>query len=322
MKIVVVGGGSIGARHLRNLCRLEAGVLALVEPDDARRARLTDECRALGYRSLEEALGWRPDCAVIATPTHLHVPLALQAARTGCNLLIEKPLSHNDDGVLELRREIDRRDLITLVACNMRYHPGPARVKGLLVEGAIGKVLAARLHTGSYLPRWRPEQDYRRSYSASAEHGGAILDCIHEIDVALWCFGPARFLAAAAVPATPLGLETDGLAELLLRHDSGVLASVHLNFLQRDMQRSMQVIGSEGTIRWEFTAGCVEVFERSGGLARVIPQPEDWQLNQMYVDQLAHFLDAVRWRRQTVNPLSGGVAALEIALAARQQSGA
>jgi predicted dehydrogenase len=322
VKTLVVGGGSIGARHLRNLRQLDAGPLALVEPDDTRRAVLIDECQALGFRRLEDGLAWCPDCVLIATPTNFHVPQALQAARVGCHLFIEKPLSHSREGIADLLQEAERQGLVTMVACNMRYHPGPAMVQALLQEGAIGRVLAARLHTGSYLPRWRPEQDYRHSYSASAKHGGAILDCIHEIDLALWYFGPARLLAAATSPATALGLKTDGLAEILLRHETGVLTSVHLNFVQRETRRHVQIIGTEGTASWDLAAGCVEIYDGDGRLARVLAQPPEWQLNQMYLDELSNFLQAVRKRQPIVNPLSGGLVALEIALAAKEKGGA
>jgi predicted dehydrogenase len=247
------------------------------------------------------------------------VPQALQAARSGCHLFIEKPLSHNRDGIADLIREVEYRDLVTLVGCNMRYHPGPATVKRLLDEDTFGRVLAARLHTGSYLPRWRPEQDSRSSYSASPKHGGAILDCIHEIDLALWCFGPARLVAAATLPATSLGLATDGLAEVLLRHDSGVLASVHLNFVQRNMQRYVQVLGTEGTICWDLGEKRVDVYDGGGRLDCRLPQPDGWEINQMYLNELSDFLEAIRTRQPSVNPLCGGLAALEIALVARQQ---
>ena len=127
------------------------------------------------------------------------------------------------------------------------------RVRRLLGEGAIGRVIAARIHTGSYLPEWRPGTDYRRSYSASSTRGGgAILDCIHEIDLALWYFGPGVLSASATVPAHTLGLEVEGLAEILIRHDSGVLSSVHLNFIQRDYQRECRIIGTAGTLSWTF----------------------------------------------------------------------
>src|SRR5262249_55131955 len=204
-------------------------------------------------------------------------------------------------------------------ACNLRFHPGPAAVKALLQEEAIGMAFAARLQTGSYLPRWRPAQDFLQSYSASEGQGGAILDCIHEIDLALWFFGPARVVGAAPLPAKPLGLATDGLAEILLRHHSGVLSSVHVNFVQRDYRRCCQIIGTHGTIYWDYGTGRVDLFGEDGRLTRSIEQPADWDCNQMYVDELAHFVSCVRERRPTVNPLSGGVAALRIALAAREQ---
>ena len=142
----------------------------------------------------------------------------------------------------------------------MRFHPGPATIKRLLGQGAIGEVIAARIQSGSFLPRWRTQQHYHGSYSASPLWGGALLDCIHEIDLALWYFGSATIAGAATLPAKSLGLETDGLAEIILEHGTGVLCSVHLNFVQRDYRRTCQVIGSEGTIYWDLADHCVEVF--------------------------------------------------------------
>jgi predicted dehydrogenase len=320
MRAVVVGGGSIGARHFRNLKSLGMDGVALVEPDPRRREVLAAENAGPVFPTLEEALGQRPDLAVIATPTQLHAANALQAAQAGCHLFIEKPLSHSLKGLEALDHEVTVRGLITLVACNMRFHPGPAAVKSLLDGGRVGRVLAARIQTGSYLPGWRPHQDYRESYSASVEHGGALLDCIHEIDLALWYFGPARLAGSAWLPAASIGLRTDGLAELLLRHDSGVLSNVHLNFIQRDYHRTCQVIGTEGTVYWDYSGHRVDVYGPDGKQVESIPGPPDWQVNQMYLDEMAHFLAAVREGRPTVNPLAGGLRALRIALEARESS--
>jgi predicted dehydrogenase len=271
------------------------------------------------FETLEQGLEWKPDFVVVATPSHLHVAQALEAARHGCHLFIEKPLSHSPDGLDILRAEAERRNLITMVACNMRFHPGPATVKRLLEEKAVGQVIAARIQTGSFLPRWRPWQDYRQSYSASPEWGGAILDCIHEIDLALWYLGSAKMLAAAHLPARTIGLETDGLAEIILYHESGALSNVHLNFVQRDYRRTCQVIGSEGTIYWDFADHQVRVYGVEGELKRTYAEPDGWQVNQMYLDELEHFLQAMRSGSQTMNPVSGGIAAVQVALAARQE---
>jgi predicted dehydrogenase len=316
MKALVVGAGSIGTRHLENLAALGVEARAVVEPEESRRRELQGR-GVVCFAALADGLAWGPTLVVVATPTRLHVEQARAAARHGCHLLVEKPLSHARDGVDELCAEVRRAGLVTLVGCNMRFHPGPALVKRLLEEGAVGRPLAARLRTGSYLPAWRPDQDYRRSYSASPAEGGAILDCIHELDLALWYFGPARLVAAARLDAGSLGLETDGLAEILLRHDGGVLSSVHLNFVQRDYRRGCQVIGTEGTLYWDFTEHRVDVYDTRGQRARELAGPPGWEVNRMYRDEMAHFLDCVRAGRETVNPVPAAAATLELALAAR-----
>jgi predicted dehydrogenase len=318
MKGLVVGGGSIGRRHAQNLRTLGVDPVLLVEPDIHRRRVLSQDRAWTLLDTLEEGLALNPDFAVIAGPTQHHVPQALEAARGGCHLFIEKPLSYSRDHLDHLCQEIERRPLVSLVACNMRFHPGPAKVKRLIEEGGIGDVIAARIQTGSYLPRWRADQDYHRSYSASPEWGGTILDCIHEIDLALWYFGPAKLLAAVHRPGRTIDLKTDGLAEIILEHEGGALCSVHLNFIQRDYRRTCQVIGTEGTLYWDFEDGNVTVYGPTGKEKATYPEPEGWQMNQMYVDELQHFLRAIRNKSQTVNTVRESLATLEIALVARK----
>src|SRR5437762_1482389 len=169
--VAVLGCGSIGRRHVKNLQAIGGVELLPFEAD----ATARDEAiRELGLRvasSLGEVWRWNPEIAIVAAPTNLHVPLALEAARHGCHLFIEKPLSHSHEGLDVLAAEAENRRLVTLVGCNMRFHPGPRTVKNLLEAGKIGEVLSARIEAGSYLPEWRPWQDYRTSYSASPEWG-------------------------------------------------------------------------------------------------------------------------------------------------------
>lgn len=316
MKALVVGCGSIGRRHLRNLAQLGVDEIAVVEP----RLETTTDLGPLAarYASWEEGLSWQPEVVLITSPTEFHLPQAVEAARQGCHLFIEKPLSHSLEGLESLEQILAERRLVSLVGCNMRFHHGPATVKRLLGENAVGAVVAARLKTGSYLPKWRPQTDYRQSYSASQVSGGVILDCIHEIDLACWLFGGAELKAAVLRPATTIGLPTDGLAELLLSHRSGVLSSVHLNYIQRDYRRGCEVIGSEGTIHWDFQERRVWINRDVDSTDAVYAQPEAWELNRMYVDELEHFLQCVKEGRESCNPVSHAIATLEIALAARR----
>ena len=315
MRIAVLGCGSIGRRHIKNLHGLGYRDLLAFDPDLGARRKTESLLEGPMASNLEEVWRGAPEVALVTATTEVHVDLAMAAVDHGCHLFIEKPLYHVlQPQLTELLRRVAERKLVNMCACNMRFHPGPKNVKALLDEGSIGQVLSARLQTGSYLPRWQADQDYLARYSASPEWGGAILDCIHEIDLALWYFGSARVLGSAMLPAQSIGLETDGLAEILMRHRTGVLTSVHVNFVQRDYSRSCQIVGSKGSVYWDFNDGQVKVYGEDGCLTRCIREPQGWQLNQMYVDELEHFLQAVELRGPTTNPISGGVEALELAL--------
>jgi predicted dehydrogenase len=317
---LVIGCGSIGRRHIGNLIQLNLGEIVAYDVRSDRRHEIESRFGVKVLDRLEDGWGRQPDVALIAVPTSLHVPMALQAAEHGCHLFIEKPLSDRLDGVNQLLDVIRNRKLVTLVGCNMRFHPGPSRVKRLIDEGAIGRVIAARIQTGSYLPDWRPHADYRESYSASnTQGGGALLDCIHEIDLALWYFGPGKVVAAASVPAEAIGLDVEGLMEILIRHQSGVLSSVHLNFIQRDYRRGCQIIGTEGSLYWDFEDGIIRWY-RSSGEWQVFGQPDGWIASQMYVDEMTYFLRCVSDGASTFSSVEDGLAALQVALAAKDHA--
>lgn len=319
MRLAILGCGSIGRRHARNLTALGQTDLVLFDPDPSARTALEGAPSASFVETIEEVWRSRPEVVFVTSPPHLHVSQAREAARRGCDLFIEKPLSHTWDGVDELSVEVEQRGLVSMVGCNMRFHPGPARVRELLTEGVIGRVISARIHAGSYLPEWRPGTDYRQSYSASdGKGGGAILDCIHEIDLALWYFGPGRLAAAASTPAETIGLDVEGTAEILIQHDSGVLSSVHLNFVQRNYRRGCEVIGSDGSLYWEFAEGMVRSVLADGTRTQTLLPGRG--VDQMYRDEIAHFLGSVGRRASTGNTVKESLPALRIALAARRTS--
>jgi predicted dehydrogenase len=317
-RLAVLGCGSIGRRHLRNLRKLGQKDLLAFDPSAPAREAVESEFAIKCFSRLDDVWAEKPDTVLVTAPSSMHVDLAIAGARNNCHLFIEKPLSHTQDGVDDLLKLVRRWSLITMVGCNMRFHPGPALVKRLIDDGAVGNVLSARVQTGSYLPGWRPGTDYRESYSASvALGGGALLDCIHEIDLALWYLGPGRVAGAAIQKADSLGLEVDGLAEVLIQHDQGALTSIHLNFVQRDYKRCCQVIGEKGTVYWDFAEPVVEV-RTSEPAARRYDLDPSWTIDRMYLDEMSYFLDCVRETRQTFSSVEDGRAALQVVLSAKK----
>jgi predicted dehydrogenase len=321
MKALVVGGGSIGIRHLRNLKKLGVTALAVVETDGARREVVAAEVGAAGFASLQEGLQWKPDFAVVASPTHLHIEQAREIARAGVALFVEKPLAHVPEGIAELVDLVEKKRLTSLVGCNMRFHPGPAKVKQLLDEERLGEILFARVHAGSYLAEWRPNSDYRQNYAArAATGGGCLMDCIHEIDLTRWYLGEMESVFCCAPHVSSLEIETEDVAALICRHAGGAMSEIHLDYVQRTYERGCQIAGERGSIFWDFAGKCVRWYEAASKHWTVFAQPEKWEVNDMYIDEMKHFLSCLEEKRPTTLPIPDAAVLMQAVFAARASS--
>jgi len=318
MRVLVIGCGSIGMRHLRNLKTLGIENLMAFDSEVDQRERAQQECGARPFDTLDEALRAGADAAFITTPPHLHVPIALQAARTGCNLFIEKPLSHTEEGLSDLINVVRQNHLVTMAGCNMRFHHGPATIKRLLGEGVIGEVISATLDAGQYMPDWHPNQDYRQRYSALCSMGGGVvLDGIHEIDYARWLFGEVAEVFCYGGKMSNLDIDVEDSANVLMKFKAGFSAMIHIDYIQRAYARSCKVIGETGTIVWDITAQ-LRWFSASTKQWTVIELPEDYTINDMYLEEIRHYLDCVEHGVKTALDVEEAARVTRVALAIKQ----
>jgi predicted dehydrogenase len=314
---LVVGCGSIGRRHLRNLRALGQTDLLVYRSRPVGVAEIEREFGARSFFSLEDALAQRPDAVLIANPTSLHVPAALQAAEAGHHLFIEKPVSHTLDGTGRLLALVEQRGLTAMVGYNLRFHPALHTLQEMVARGEIGDVLSVRAWAGQYLPDWHPGEDYRPGYVARADlGGGVILTLSHELDTLRWLLGDVDEVTAVVAQPSRLEMSTESVAEITLAFQGGVVAQVHLDCLQRTPSRGCEVIGSAGTIRCDLLRSEIQVL-RAGAEPAVMPIAFD-DPNQMYLDELVHFMDCIRTGQKPVVTLADGIAVLQIALAAHR----
>lgn len=317
-RFAVIGCGSIGKRHTRNLLALGEKDIVAFDP----RAERRDEAAALGVSvlsSLEAVLDLDPHAVVVASPTKVHVEHALAAAQRGCHLFIEKPISDEHDPALDRLVDVVReKRLVSLVGCNLRFHPGLQLVKRMLEESRVGTVVTARAEFGHYLPSWHPSEDYRQGYSARRDlGGGVILDAIHELDYLRWLMGEIASVAALAGHLSHIEIDTEDTASILLRFANGSFGEVHLDYVQRAYTRSCEVIGDQGTIAWEFTRSEVRLFSAASQVWEVYPGAAGWTTNQMYLDEMRHFRACIAGEEQTQQDVSEAARVLDIALAAK-----
>ena len=317
-RFAVIGCGSIGSRHIANLRRLGADDIIACDTEPERRSQAEVRFGVLTAENLEAAWRYQPDVCLITTPTASHLSLALEAAEHGCHLFIEKPLAHAWQGVDRLVDLVEHGRLVTLVGCNLRFHPGLRAVKNLLAENAVGRVIAVRAEVGQYLPDWHPEEDYRKNYSARrALGGGIVLDAIHEIDYVRWLLGEVRSAVCFADKLSALEIDTEDTAAILLRFANGSIGEVHLDYVQRVYSRNCQIIGENGTIRWDYYAGEVRWWSPHTKQWNVVVDFAGRDSNQMYLDELAHFLRCLEGEDKPESSVIDGAQVLKIALAAK-----
>ncbi len=241
-------------------------------------------------QSADEALEGA-HAAIIASPTSVHLEQATLALQHGCHVLVEKPLATRAAGVEGLQALAGERGRLLAVAMNLRFHPGPRGVHEVVGTGAIGRPLLAHFTFGSYLPHWRPQDDYRHGYSARRDLGGGVLlDVIHEIDYAVWILGAVDSVSAHVAQVSDLEVDVEDMATVQLHFTDGAVASVDLDYLDRSYRRGCRIVGSEGSVAWSWHQEHIVVYG-SDGEEEVRPTPSD--VGPSYRDQLAAFLAAV-----------------------------
>lgn len=324
MRALVIGFGSVGRRHARNLRALCDPLELILLRREAISDTATRELEAQVVESLGAALATQPDFAVVATPSGQHVDVLLPLLEAGIACYVEKPVVAQRGDLERLRALLVRVNAppITHAGCNLRHLPSLARLRQLLSEGAIGTVVRASFQAGQWLPDWRPTRDYRASYSADRSMGGGvILDLIHEIDAARWFFGSFDKVVAMAGKFSSLEISSEDTACLVLgKEKGGPLVAISLDYVSRRRIRRYEFEGENGTLVWDLKAGRLELIS-CDRIDVIECGDEGFDVSKTYVTAMTEFLEGVRHNRATSQDIFEGMQSVDLALRAREAAG-
>jgi len=269
----------------------------------------------------EEALRFKPDAAIIATPSNRHVPVAQILVEGGAHVLIEKPISNTRDGVEGLISAAKARQKVLMVGYNLIFAPSIRAMKAAVESGRVGRVFAIRAEVGQYLPDWRPGTDYRRGASARGElGGGALLELSHEIHYMLWMFGPVKSVQATVINSGILDIDVEDLALLNIVFSSGAAGTLQLDFLRKPYSRTCCIMGTNGTINWSATENSVAFVRPEGLPAESIFREEATDRNLSYMEELRHFFSCIENGASPLIPGEAALSVLDIVLAAKRSA--
>ncbi|MFW9905685.1 MAG: Gfo/Idh/MocA family protein [Candidatus Thorarchaeota archaeon] len=315
MKILMIGLGSIGKRHTTNLKKLGYhDLIAYRSRPEKMEFCLKNDITE--YFTFEEAINENPQVVFLTNPTSMHVPMALKVLeRTAAHLFIEKPISNSLEGLDKFNELVQEKAITTMVGYNMRFHPLLRKIRDILLNGGLGEVVGYRSMYGEYLPNWHPWEDYRKGYSAREElGGGSLLTLSHDIDTAIWLFGHVKEAHGHLSEKRVLSTNTDECSIINLKHENGIIGSIFLDYIQDPPKRTLEIIAEKGKIFWDYYSNSLTVFDRIKKQEKVFHTPKNYVRNDMFVEEVNHFLKCVKNRETPFITLNDGKMVLDVVL--------
>lgn len=319
--VLFIGLGSVGKRHLRILRRI-AKIKALkvmrkgVDPgDESEDIRDVKVCYSIAH-----AVEKKPDFAIISTPSAYHLKPAMELIDARIPFIVEKPISHNLDGLDLLQEKAEKNNVPVLVGFQMRYHPAFDRIISWIKEGNIGRPLCLLGEVGQYLPDWRPLIDYRNNYSAHSNMGGGvILDLCHEIDIALKIMGPIQKVSCICGTYSDLEITSEDIALISSEHQGKVVSNLCLNYIERGYIWKTRIVGSKGTITWDYGSGFA-LLQTEGSRELQYEDPDGFHRDDLFLTQLKLWIEVVRGNAQPCVTLKEGIEAMKVCNAAHRSA--
>lgn len=313
VSIGVLGCGSIGLRHVRNA--LAAGLFVTAFDPSRERVALAEAAGAKVASGPDDLLAGR-DLALIATPSGQHARDLLRALDHDCHVLVEKPfVTTVEPGLVERIEQACKAGRVVAAAMNMRFNPCVQGARRAFREHDLGRPVWARFTAASYLPDWRPGQDYRTGYAADAATGGAIFDFTHEIDLAVHLLGEARLLGGFPHRSGRLELASEDLADLVVEHAGGCRTTIHMDYLTRPRRRGFEIAFANGFVVADLERGRLDVWSAEGRPIEGCDMLADH--NDTYVQMLRGFVGRITGSGGKICAASEALSVSALAIAAR-----
>ena len=319
MKFICIGAGSIGKRHIRNLVSIGVSPsdITAVDPREDRLQEVTNIGVSATYLSLETALVSRSfDAGIICSPTNLHIAQGIKLAEKGIHILMEKPLADSLEDIDKFKDTIEKNNVVVLMAYIFRFSPLTLKVKELIKNQAVGKILFVRGEFSEYLPDWHPYEDYRSFYMAEKKQGGgSILDQSHIMDLIHYLFGGFKSVYALNGNLSSLQVNADDFSELTVTLKNGIIASIHTDMFGRDHKKELEIKGEKGNIYWNSGQNIVTHYCAEKKMTYLYNKfPSDFNLN--YIDELKHFIDCCKKKKIPNASLEDGIDTMNLILSA------
>ena len=245
------------------------------------------------------------DFCIISNPTSEHFNSISKYIKLNIPLFIEKPSLKNLEGAYDLVKKINKKNITTYVALNLRFHP---IIKFLKIYIKDKRVIEANIYCGSYLPDWRPNINYSKNYSAIENLGGGVhLDLIHEIDYSIWLFGVPSKSISVKKKISDLNIDSKDLAVYHLLYDDKIV-NISLNYYRKYPKREIELVLDDEIIKADLLNNNIKNHK-----AEII-YSIDINKNYTYKEQMKYFYDLIKNNKKSISSFQDSLEILKICL--------
>lgn len=333
MKVLFVGLGGIGQRHLRNIktllgdnvdiyaFRQRKSQFVLDNKLNIKQDLSLDEFYNIkNVASLDAAFKENIDIVFITNPTSMHMEILLKAAENKCDIFVEKPLSHNLENISELEDVLNKNNNITFVGYQNRFHPCIKECKRLLEADAVGSIVSVNVEVGENIKTWHKYEDYRIMYASRADlGGGVVLSQIHELDYINSFFGMPKSVYAIGGKLSDLEIDVEDVSSALLNYEidnKNVPIHIHQDYIQSPPSRGCKIIGTKGRLEFDLLKSTLVHYDEDGN--EMLNKVYEFERNDMFMEELTLFLKSVKERKKTMIPIGDGIKSLKMAMAIKK----
>ena len=334
MNILIIGLGSIGQRHLRNLKLIEpkskfyairskrrATVPLLNNYNKVIKGDIKKKYSISYFSSLTEVYKKqiKIDCAFVCTPSSKHISNIIELFNYNIPCFIEKPLGSSTNKLDHLKKLIKKKNLITMMGYQMRFNPLIRYLEKIIKKKSpIGKLITAHIHHGENIKNFHPYENYKISYAANKKLGGGVILCqIHEIDYFLHLFNNYKIKHQSYISSkiSDLDLDVEDVFSsnfILEKGSDKMLCSMNLNFFEEPKKRKFYLIGKKGSLEACFNSQKIFIYKKN----KTITKKFNFKKNDIFIDELKYFISKVKSKTKIPENLniSNGLKTLSFAL--------
>lgn len=289
-KIGILGLGSIGQRHIRELHNLGIDKIFALRTQKGAKEIPKELTYVNQIKEIDEFLDINVDGYIISNPTNLHIDAINLVKLKNKPIFVEKPVSNHLSSMLEVT---NLNTSIVQVGFCLRYSSFFQRIKQIINESTLGNIYASNLTVGQYLPSWHPYTNYRDEYfSKQSLGGGALRTLSHEIDLSLFFFGIPKKSKTFVTHCSDLEINVDDYALVLMKYDY-VLVKIEMDFISKKRKREGVIFGTEADLHYNFLSNEILIYDKQG---KQISEEVVFE-NDMYKNQMEAFINLINSKK-------------------------